>query len=77
MGDLEFVRTYLDDLLILTKSSFAEHIQKLDKVLNRLKQAGLGKNADKSTFAANSIEYLGYLLMGKVLNQYLRKYRQY
>ena len=27
MGDLEFVRTYLDDLLILTKSSFVEHIK--------------------------------------------------
>ena len=30
MGDLAFLRTYLDDLLILTKSSFEEHIQKLD-----------------------------------------------
>ena len=40
MGYLEFVRTHPDDLLILTKSSFVEHIQKLDEVLNRLKQAG-------------------------------------
>ena len=63
MGDLEFVRTYLDDLLILKKSSFTENIQKLDEVLNRLKQSGLCINADRSTFAENSIEYLGNLLM--------------
>ena len=55
MGDLEFVRTYLDDLLIITKSSFVKHIQKLNEVLNRLKQAGLRINADKSTFAVNNI----------------------
>ena len=73
MGDLEFVRTYLDDLLILTKSSFDEHIQKLDKVLNRLKSAGLHINADKSTFAANNIEYLGYLLTREGIRPVLKK----
>ena len=30
--------------------------------MNRLKQACLNINADKITFAANNIEYLGYLL---------------
>ena len=37
MESLEFVRTYLDDLLILTKSTFEDHLTKLQQVLIRLK----------------------------------------
>ena len=76
MGDLKFVRTYLYDLLIMTKPYFAEHIQKLDKVLNRLKQAGLQINGDKEPF--HQIAYNIWLIyqQGKILNHYLKKYRQ-
>ena len=31
---LDYVRTYIDDLLILSSKSFEDHLQKLDKVLN-------------------------------------------
>jgi hypothetical protein len=34
--DLEYVRTYLDDLLILTNKSFNNHLIKLEMVLVRL-----------------------------------------
>jgi hypothetical protein len=34
--DMEYVKTYLDDLLILTNSSFKEHLLKLEIVLARL-----------------------------------------
>jgi len=33
---LEYVRTYLDDLLIITKASLSDHLDKLKKVLTRL-----------------------------------------
>ena len=62
MESLEFVRTYLDDLLILTKSTFDDHLIKLRQVLDRLKQAGLRINCAKSIFASDEIEYLEYLL---------------
>jgi len=62
MESLEFVRTYLDDLLILTKSTFDNHLIKLRQVLDRLKQAGLRINYAKSIFASDKIEYLGYIL---------------
>ena len=62
MESLEFVRTYLDDLLILTKSTFDDHLIKLRQVLDRLKQAGLRINCTKSIFASDEIEYLGYIL---------------
>ena len=38
MEGLEFVRAYLDDLLIVTKGSFQDHLEKLEQVLTRLVQ---------------------------------------
>ena len=49
-ADLEFVRTYIDDLLIVTKGDLEDHLEKLDAVLQRLKRAGLKVNANKSFF---------------------------
>ena len=60
MVDLELARTYLDDLLCLTNGSFEDHLDKLEMILIRLKDAGLKINASKSTFCTDKIEYLGY-----------------
>jgi hypothetical protein len=60
MQDLDFVRTYLDDLLIISCSTFEDHLQKLECVLKILSDKGLRINAEKSTFSATEIEYLGY-----------------
>ena len=62
MATLEFVRTYLDDLLCITKGNLEDHLQRLRKVLIRLRDAGLKINADKSKFCALETEYLGYIL---------------
>ena len=62
MEGLEFVRTYLDDLLIISNGSFGDHLRQLDTVLSRLRTAGLKINVEKSAFFAPEIEYLGYLL---------------
>ena len=62
MCALEYVRTYLDDLLIITKASLSDHLDKLKKVLTKLREAGLKINADKSKFCAHETEYLGYIL---------------
>jgi hypothetical protein len=58
--DMEYVKTYLDDLLILTNSSFKDHILKLEMLLARLSTAGMRVNISKSKFFAEQIEYLGY-----------------
>jgi hypothetical protein len=34
--DMEYFKTYLDDLLILTNSSFKDHLLKLEMFLTRL-----------------------------------------
>ena len=60
MDGLRFVRTYIDDLLCLTDSTYDDHLEKLELVLQRIKRAGLKVNASKSFFARSELEYLGY-----------------
>ena len=56
---LDFVQTYIYDLLCITNSTFEEHLEKLEKVFTTLEQAGLKINAKKSLFAQTELEYLG------------------
>ena len=60
MAGLEFVRAYIDDLLIITKSDWSDHLEKLEQVLIRLKEANLKVNLRKSSFGAAELKYLGY-----------------
>ena len=62
MEELDYDRTYLDDLLTLTKSRFDDHLDKLRKVLEKLLEKGLRVNAARSHFGADQIEYLGCML---------------
>ena len=56
------MRTYLDDLLVITKGTFDDHLVKIEAMLKRLKEARLRVNAPKCGFAIHEIEYFGYLL---------------
>jgi hypothetical protein len=58
--DMEYVKTYLDDLLILTNNSFKDHLLKLEMVLARISTTGMRVIISKSKFFAEQIEYLGY-----------------
>jgi hypothetical protein len=62
MATLEFVRTYLDDLLCITKGSLKDHLNKLKEVFNKLQEARLKVNANKLKFCAIETEYLRYIL---------------
>jgi hypothetical protein len=52
----------MDDLSIILRQTLGEHLQKMETVLTRLRDAGLKVNAAKSSFCAHEIEYLGYIL---------------
>jgi hypothetical protein len=52
MVALEFIRTYLDDLLCITKASLDDHLDHLSLVLTRMQEAGLKINAHKSKYCA-------------------------
>ena len=58
--DLEYVRAYIDDLLIISKGDWKDHLEKIEKVLQKLTAAGLKVNANKSTFGTTELEYLGF-----------------
>ena len=52
MAALEYVRAYIDDLLVITKSSHDNHLGKLEQVFIQLCNAGLKINAAESFFSA-------------------------
>jgi hypothetical protein len=51
MRGLEFVCCYIDDVLTISKTTFLDHLLKLEEVLRRIRQAGLKINVKKSFFA--------------------------
>ena len=61
-NDLEYIRTYLDDLLVLSSPKFEDHLDKLGKVLQRMHDKGLHINTLGSTFVPGKIECLRYTL---------------
>jgi len=55
MEALEYVRAYIDDLLVITRGTLEDHLEKLGKVLRRLCEAGLKVNAAKLFFCTHEI----------------------
>jgi hypothetical protein len=60
--DMEYVKTYLDDLLILSNNSFKDHLFKLEMVLARISSAFMRVNISKSKFFAQQIEHMRYCI---------------
>ena len=73
MDGLEFARAYLDDLLIISKNTFEEHLEHLEKVLTRLVEAGLKINTSKSKFCQTELDYLGYTINRQGIKPILKK----
>ncbi len=61
MSNMEFIWTYLDDLLKITKLNLSDHWDKL-KGTHKVATSRLKVNAYKSKFCAHEMEYLGYTL---------------
>ena len=51
MASLEYVCAYINDLLIITRGTLDDHVEKIKIVLARLRDAGLKVNAAKSFFS--------------------------
>ena len=60
--DLSYVLVYINDLLIVTKGSYRDHLEKLKETLKRPRMKGVQLNAKKSFFATQEVEYLGYII---------------
>ena len=57
---LEYVRIYIEDLLIISNKSFEDHFKNLDKELSKLNQKGFKVNAEKFFFTRNELEYVEF-----------------
>jgi hypothetical protein len=58
----EFCSAYIDDVLIYSDGSLANHRKKVRKVLKRLQDAGLQVDIDKCEFETKSVKYLEYIV---------------
>ena len=69
---LSGVCVYLDDVLVAGKTE-QEHLKNLDKVLSRLKEAGLCLKRSKCEFLLPEVEYLGHILTKEGIKPSQRK----
>ena len=53
--------SYLDDIIIATET-FEEHLEWIQRVLQRVQEAGLTINREKSVFGHSEVKYLGVLV---------------
>jgi hypothetical protein len=61
----DFVTAYADNILIYSFGSFEDHRQKVQNVLQKLINAGLQADIQKSEFKTYEIKYLGYIINSK------------
>ena len=50
LGDIDGVKTYIDDILVFVKDSFEKHIDQLRIIFGRLRATRLKGNAPKCSF---------------------------
>ena len=62
LGNIEGVKTYIYDILVLSKKSFSDHIEQLCIIFVRLHAAGLKVNYPKHGFGLKGITYLVYVI---------------
>ena len=68
LANINSVIVYTDDILIVTKRTKQEHLNKVRGVLKILDVVNLHLNAEKCTIGQESIEWLGYKLTRTVVS---------
>ena len=62
LGDIERTEAYINDILVVKKGSFDEHLEQLNKIFQRCQKSKLKLNPLKCRFGLNEIDYFGYIL---------------
>ena len=63
-GCSDFAMAYLDDIIIFSKDK-TKHLQHIEVIFQKLKEAGLKLKESKCDFFKNEIHYLGHLISDK------------
>ena len=58
----EFCSAYVDDVLVYSEGTLAEHREHVRKVLRRLQEVGLQLDINKCEFEVQSTKYLGFVI---------------
>jgi predicted aspartyl protease len=58
----DFCSAYVDDILVFTDGSLDQHREHVQKVLLRMREAGLQLDIDKSEFEVKTTRYLGFVI---------------
>ena len=64
LNGLKFAMTYLDDIIIFSKNEL-QHLEHLETIFSRLREAGLKMKWSKCDFFKSEIHYLGHLISTK------------
>ena len=62
LGDIEDIKTYIDDIFVLSKDILNNNIEYLGTMFVRFRPTGLNVNAPKYSFWSKEIPYLGYII---------------
>lgn len=61
--DLEAVKAYMDDLLVVMWGMYEQHLEELDTIMKQLSQAGLKRKIEKKYLLCQPyVEYVGYMI---------------
>ena len=67
------VYVFNDDISIVGKGTYEEHIQQVSQVLQVLMASGVQVNPLKSFWAQGEVDYLGYAISRKVIKPQMKK----
>ena len=56
LGDIEGTKAYIDDILVVKKGTFKEHLMQLEEIFKRCQRANIKLNAGKCRFGLNEID---------------------
>ena len=62
IGCIEGIKTYIDNISVLSKYILSNHIEQLRIIFDRLRTEGLIVNSPKCSFGLIEIPYLGYVI---------------
>ncbi|GAQ92009.1 hypothetical protein KFL_009030040, partial [Klebsormidium nitens] len=68
-----FARSFVDDLLVAGGETLEEHMELVQRVLDRLREVGLKCHPEKCCFGADLVEYLGMWLRPGVVSPQVAK----
>ena len=68
---------FIEDILIVTKRTKRQHIEKVEEVLTILEEAGIRLKLEKRKTAQTKTEWLGFKLSESGVKQLMRKIRLY